>query len=171
MLMRRKQRRRRRSKSEVELNLAAMLDMAFQLLMFFILTFKPAPVEGDILLRMPPPAPTTVVQGGQAPGANAQNTNPVQGLNSLVISLLGNPDGSIRQIVVGDTPVPGLGVLEGKLKVILGDPSVGFDQVILQVGSAVHYEQLMQVIDVCTRQHLSNGKKLSKLSIVELPGG
>ena len=39
-------RKKRRTQSEVELNLAAMLDMAFQLLTFFILTFKPAPKLG-----------------------------------------------------------------------------------------------------------------------------
>ena len=33
-----------------------MLDMAFQLLTFFILTFRPAPIEGQISLRLPPPA-------------------------------------------------------------------------------------------------------------------
>jgi len=30
---------------------------------------------------------------------------------------------------------------------------------------------LMKVIDVCTHQTLPDGKKLSKLSFVELPGG
>ena len=39
--MRRK--KKSRGKEEVELNLAAMLDMAFQLLAFFILTFRPSP--------------------------------------------------------------------------------------------------------------------------------
>ena len=33
-----------RSHGEVELNMTAMLDMAFQLLAFFILTFHPSPV-------------------------------------------------------------------------------------------------------------------------------
>jgi len=49
--------RHRRSQEEVELNVTAMLDMAFQLLAFFILTFKPPPVEGSIALRLPPAAP------------------------------------------------------------------------------------------------------------------
>ena len=52
-------RKRRGSGEEVELNLAAMLDMAFQLLTFFILTFKPAPVEGQVNLRLPPPVGLT----------------------------------------------------------------------------------------------------------------
>jgi len=29
----------------------------------------------------------------------------------------------------------------------------------------------MKVVDVCTRQKLPNGEKLSKLSFVEAPGG
>ena len=54
--------KRHRSQEEVELNLAAMLDMAFQLLAFFILTFQAGPLEGQINLRLPPP-------GGEPPKA------------------------------------------------------------------------------------------------------
>ena len=50
-----RKRRRRRDQGTVEMNLAAMLDMAFQLLTFFILTFRPAPVEGQLSLNLPPP--------------------------------------------------------------------------------------------------------------------
>ncbi len=52
-----RRRRHRRTQTDVELNLAAMLDMAFQLLAFFILTFNPGAVEGQIAMRMPPPLP------------------------------------------------------------------------------------------------------------------
>ena len=163
--------KKKRKSGEVELNLAAMLDMAFQLLCFFVLTFKPAPVEGDVMLRMPPPLPTTVVKSGEAAGSNEKNTNPVQGLNSLIITVLGNPSGTIHQMAVGETPVAGLGALESRLKQVLSDSTSTFDQVVIQVGSRLHYESLMQVIDVCTRQKLPNGEKLSKLSFMELPGG
>jgi hypothetical protein len=87
--MRRK--KKHRSQGDVELNLAAMLDMAFQLLTFFILTFKPAPVEGQVLLRMPPPQPVTNVNAGQKAGSDAANNNPVQGLNTLVITAVPVP--------------------------------------------------------------------------------
>ncbi|MFO1019164.1 MAG: biopolymer transporter ExbD [Planctomycetales bacterium] len=50
-----RRRRRNRAQQEVELNLAAMLDMAFQLLAFFILTFRPSPIEGQIDMQLPPP--------------------------------------------------------------------------------------------------------------------
>ena len=49
-------RRRRKVKQEgVTLNMAAMLDMAFQLLAFFIATFKPMTIEQPIAPKLPPP--------------------------------------------------------------------------------------------------------------------
>src|SRR6267142_4328202 len=155
-------RKRRRSQGDVELNLAAMLDMAFQLLTFFILTFKPAPIEGQVLLRMPPPQPVTNIAGEKA-GADPKNTNPVQGLSTLVISALANADGSLKQMAVGETPIAGLTALDRKLEDILRDPGSGFDQVIVQVDSRLHYGPFMQVIDVCTRQKLPSGEPLTKL--------
>lgn len=163
-------RKRRHPPNDVELNLAAMLDMAFQLLTFFILTFKPAPIEGQVLLRLPPPQPVTKV-GAERAGADPNNTNPVEGLTTLVISALANSDGSLKQMAVGDTPIAGLTALDRQLEDIFRDPTSGFDQVIVQVDSNLHYGPLMQVIDVCTRQKLANGDPLTKLSFVELPTG
>jgi biopolymer transport protein ExbD len=165
--MRRK--RKKRTQGEVELNLAAMLDMAFQLLTFFILTFKPAPVEGQVLLRMPPPMPVTNLNTNQKAGSDTQNKNPIQGLTTLIISALANTDGSLQQLAIGETGLGGISAFEQQLTTILGDPGSGFDQVIIQVDSRLRYEELMRVIDVCTRQRLPSGELLSKLSFVELP--
>ncbi|VTS03934.1 biopolymer transport protein : Biopolymer transport protein ExbD/TolR OS=Isosphaera pallida (strain ATCC 43644 / DSM 9630 / IS1B) GN=Isop_2619 PE=3 SV=1: ExbD [Gemmata massiliana] len=38
---------------EPDLPITPMLDMSFQLLAFFIMTFKPAPTEGQIMLALP----------------------------------------------------------------------------------------------------------------------
>ena len=46
-------RRRKKNNESVELNLAAMLDMAFQLLAFFVLTFRPATVELEMRMNLP----------------------------------------------------------------------------------------------------------------------
>jgi len=163
--------KKKRHQDEVELNLTAMLDMAFQLLAFFILTFKPSPVEGQILLRMPPPQPVTNVNAGQPAGNNPQNTNPLSGLNTLTITAFANGDGSLKQMQVGESIMTTLPALDRKLAAVLSDPGSGFDQVIVQVDSRLHYDSLMQVIDVCTRQKLPSGEQLSKLSFVELPVG
>src|SRR6186713_3046719 len=91
--MRRK--RKRRQQGDVELNLAAMLDMAFQLLAFFILTFKPAPVEGEVLLRMPPPQPITGT-GTKRAGEDTQlDMSKLKALKTLTISVIPNAQGQI----------------------------------------------------------------------------
>jgi len=159
--------RKRRKQEDVTLNLAAMLDMAFQLLTFFILTFKPAPVEGQIDLRLPPPQAITT--GKEKAGENTKNDNPVEGVNSLIISVFPTASGGIGSLAIGEGNIASLPQLESTLKTVLADPTSPFDQVIIQVGSGLHYENLMKVIDVCTRQTLANGKKLNKLSFVELP--
>jgi biopolymer transport protein ExbD len=154
------------------LNLAAMLDMAFQLLAFFVLTFRQTPVEGQISLRLPPPQATVAVKDGQAAGSDESNKNPLQGMNTLTISVSADPrTGTISGLRVGEAPVTGLSALDGKLQQILQGEGNPFDQVIIQVGDSCRYEELMKIIDVCTHQTLAGGKKLSKLSFVELPGG
>ena len=168
--MRRKKKKRGGGHEAVELNLAAMLDMAFQLLAFFILTFKPAPIEGQINLKLPPPQPVTNVNSGQRAGSDEQNNSAVKGLNSLVISIFSTAGGKISTMAIGEGTVSGLTALENRLKAVLGpDSGASFDQIIIQVGSRLKYDELMKVVDVCTRQTLSTGEKLSKLSFVELP--
>ena len=164
--------KRHRGSEAVELNLAAMLDMAFQLLTFFILTFKPSPVEGQINLKLPPPQPVAGAKGAPKAGENEASNDPVQNLNSLIISVFAAPNGRIATMAVGEANVAGTTALDGRLKQVLGPESgASFDQVILQVGSKLKYDELMKVVDVCTKQTLANGEKLTKLSFVELPDG
>jgi hypothetical protein len=120
---------------------------------------------------MPPPKPVTAVVGGQAAGSNEENTNPLEGLTTLVITIGANNAGNLQQIRVGDSSSAAVPAFERRLRDLLSDPGSGFDQVIIQVDSRLRYEALMQVVDVCTRQKLPSGEKLTKLSFVELPAG
>lgn len=162
-------RKKRKPQGDVELNLAAMLDMAFQLLTFFILTFKPSPVEGQFSLHLPPPQPVTNVNATATAGSDVNNTNPVKSLNSLVISAYSTPSGGLATMALADQKIDNVVMLEGRLRAIISEPGSPFDQVIIQVSSSLRYEELMKIIDVCTRQMLPSGDKLSKLSFVELP--
>ena len=164
--MSRRRRRKKAGQGEVELNLAAMLDMAFQLLTFFILTFRPSAVEGQVSLRLPPPEAVSNVRGQKA-GSDVENKNPLQGLNTLTITVLGTANGSIQSMAVDGASVHGLEGLRSRLHVAFG-PESAFEQVIVQVGSELRYDELMRVVDVCTEQKLPNGEKLSKLSFLEL---
>jgi biopolymer transport protein ExbD len=164
-------RRKKRASGDVELNLAAMLDMAFQLLTFFILTFKPAPVEGQINLRLPPPMPIKAANAQKDLGSDTSSNELPKGVNTLTISIFSNDGGDLAGLGIGEAGVSSLAALDSKLKVIFSDPSNPFDQVILQVGKKLRYDVLMQVVEVCTRQALPDGHLLSKLSLVELPDG
>lgn len=162
----------------VELNLAAMLDMAFQLLTFFIFTFKPAPVESQIALRLPPPAPV-IGAASAAPAGDAPTDDITKAVETLLVNVFGgnNGTGQIEALAIGETNVDGAGLpsklrsLESRLRTIMGDPASTFEQVIIQVTSDVHYNELMKVVDICTRQKLANGKPLQRLSFVEVPVG
>ena len=162
-------RKKRKHKSAaVELNLAALLDMAFQLLTFFILTFKPAPVEGEIALRMPQAAPP-VKQAGKVMGSKTSD-DPLKGLDSLTISVMANAQGGIGGLAIEDQSL-GIDNLEGRLKALLTDPNSTLKQVVIQAGSGLRYDSLMNVVDKCTKQKLPNGEPLKRLSFVELPDG
>ena len=152
-----------------ELNLAAMLDMAFQMLAFFILTFKPAPVEGEVLLRMPPPQPVTG-GGRQAAGEDTTlDVSKLKALKTLTISVIPNAQGQIssNSMQVGDVAVGNEVRLAERLKTALAEGD--FEQVIIQAGSGLRYDELMKIVDVCTKQKLKDGQPLQKLSFVELP--
>lgn len=161
--------RRKNIDGGVELNVAAMLDMAFQLLAFFILTFRPASVEGQFSLHLPPAQPMTNLDSTTLAGSNADSKDRAAGLNTLVISAAADKDGALGSLMVGEKVVDGLPGLNQALKGIFADPDMAFDQVIVQADAALHYEDLMRVTAVCAEQKLRNGKLLSRLSFVEIP--
>jgi len=97
-------RRYQRQQNEVELNMASMLDMAFQLLAFFILTFRPAPIEGQISLRLPPPLPVT--KGTEQVGSDTTNTNLVKGVETLTITVFADKSGDVGSLGVGEVGWP-----------------------------------------------------------------
>lgn len=172
--------RKRRTSEEVELNLAAMLDMAFQLLTFFILTFKPSPVEGELQLRMPPPQVVKSDRaGGEKAGADESNKNLVAGLDTLVITVAAGRSGGIAQMeLFGSTQTDNrvalgkdMSRLNEELKRLLGAKNTPFEQVIVQASSDLRYDALMQVVEVCSAQTIrtpEGDKRLTKLTFVPL---
>ena len=172
-------RRRRRRLPEVELNLAAMLDMAFQLLTFFILTFKPAPIEGELALNLPPPIPVTNAAPDQQ--INADNGDAVlASTNSLIITVRsddrgGGGVGSVGlgpgKAFVGPANDFNMHELERQLRGLFKIAHTPYDQVLIRFSPDLHYEELMKIIDVCTKQQLPDGTRLQKISFAELQDG
>jgi biopolymer transport protein ExbD len=161
-----RRRRKVRSGEEVQLNLAAMLDMAFQLLTFFILTFKPAPVEGEILLRMPPPE-SMRVQAGKRAGSDTSSTDVLQGFDTVTLTIRASRSGDIAEVFVEqDSAGKSMASLNDKLSKVIGDPNSKFTQVLISVDPNLKYDGLMRVVDVCTRQKLPDGSRLGKMTFI-----
>ena len=74
---------------EIKLNMTAMIDIVFQLLVFFILTFKVVAMEGDFNVKMP------------LATENADSLD--QELPDLItVRLLAGENGRIASIIVDD---------------------------------------------------------------------
>ena len=170
----RRKRGRLRSQGEVELNMAAMLDMAFQLLAFFILTFRPSPMEADISLHLPPPVSVTNVE---AAPADAPAVQPSGELRTLAIYLRADAEGRTSSVSIEARPVfegalnaANLATFERELRDVLTAAGGGLDQVLIHVDPRLLYEHLMRIVEVCSRQKLPSGEQLTRINFVELRG-
>ncbi len=161
-------RKHKRKQEKVELNLAAMLDMAFQLLTFFIFASGRSR-EGQLGLRPSKPEPVAMMKEEQQAKSDTNNTNPVAGIETLISipSNGGNIDGILCIGSVADgNNVGGQLHLDGWFKGQMDGGVFPFKRVILQVGSKLRYSELMRVVDTCIRQTLLDGSKLTKLGFV-----
>src|SRR4051812_34357594 len=105
-----RRRRRRRSAESVELNLAAMLDMAFQILVFFILTFSPMPIESQIAAMLPASGPVTQSMLPNSSEGAASAPEPAIA-RPVTITVLASDAGEIKNLAVDRTIVPNLQAL------------------------------------------------------------
>jgi len=154
---------------EIEIPITPMLDMAFQLLTFFILTYRPAPTEGQFSMNLLPAQPAVDITK-EAPKDNATPSLDAS-LRTLKTTLRANPNGLIGEMTLGDDQVPGLDELKTKLEGFVNDPNLSFDQAVINVDPQLRYSEVMKVIDVFSSL---KPKPLTKISFSELsdaPGG
>ena len=166
----RRRRRRQRQQGTVEMNLAAMLDMAFQLLTFFILTFRPAPIEGQLALNLPPPVPLTNVESSQGEGIGN-----VLAMETLHLHVIADARGDVQEIKVeANTVAEGrfdeavVKRLDRKLKSLFSVQQIPFDRVQIAVDGRLRYGELMKIIDVCHHQQLPDGTNMKRISFTEV---
>lgn len=146
-----------------EVPITPMLDMAFQLLTFFVLTYHPAPVEGQFAMSLLPPQPATKIDAEPPPDSATSSDLPVS-LRTVTTVLRAGESGELARIVVNEVEVKDLEELSSKLKDIFNNPDLPFDQTVLQVDPKLRYEGLIQVVDIVS-------KYTTKISFTELDDG
>jgi biopolymer transport protein ExbD len=159
-----------RRAEEPTVQIAPMLDMAFQLLTFFILTYHPTPTEGQFFMNLLPPQPATKI-GEEAPTDAAASDKLPASLRTLPTVLKAGAGGSLAEISVGDQTIPtDSAALEKELDKYLQDPNLPFDQTLLKVDPNLKYSELMKVINAFSNA-FSRAKKPPNISFDELPPG
>jgi biopolymer transport protein ExbD len=152
--------------TEVEVQVTPMLDMAFQLLTFFILTYSPAPVEGQFAMNLLPAQPAL---DAAAPPAEVPPSGPVElpsALRTLTTSLRATPGGGLESIQIGENdPMNSLESLRAQARAIFGAQDQPFEQVLIEVDPRLRYNELMRVIDVFA------ALDITKISFAELTEG
>ena len=175
MLHSQRRRKRKRDQGSVEMNLAAMLDMAFQLLSFFILTFRPTPIEGQLALNLPPPVPLTQVEPNQKSG---DGIGDVLALETLHLHVTANDQGDVSElkveansIIQGAFDEGNVQRLDKKLQSLFAIQQIPYDRIQIAVDGRLRYGELMKIIDVCHRQRLPDGTNMQKISFTEVDSG
>jgi biopolymer transport protein ExbD len=162
---------RQHSSEGVELNVTAMLDMAFQLLAFFILTFRSGPAEPAVQLHLPP-AQSMVTDAGHGPGKGPLDPSHITpaGIHTLRINLFSN-SGGLDRMTINDLPAETFDVLRDAMRTILSDPGSPIEQVVVQASEGLHYDEVMKVVGVCSEQKLPKTGDFVKLSLVAMEDG
>jgi hypothetical protein len=146
-----------------------MLDMAFQLLTFFVLTYRPLPAEGQFVMNLLPVQPATSITA-EAPSEAASDKLPAS-LRTLPTILRAGEGGSLAQIAVGEQTIDtDPAALEKELDKYFQDPNLPFDQTLLKVDPRLKYSELMKVINAFSNAFV-RGKKEPKVSFDELVPG
>jgi hypothetical protein len=146
-----------------------MLDMAFQLLTFFVLTYKAMPTEGQFVMNLLPAQPATSITA-EAPAEAASDKLPAS-LRTLPTVLKAGERGGLAQIVVGEQTISTDPVaLEKELDKYFGDPNLPFDQTLLRVDPKLKYAELMKVINAFSNAFV-RARKDPSISFEELAPG
>jgi biopolymer transport protein ExbD len=164
-----RRKKKKRQSEEPTVPVAPMLDMAFQLLTFFVLTYRPLPTEGQFVMNLLPPQPATSITA-EAPSEAASDKLPAS-LRTLPTILRAGAGGSLAQIAVGEQTIPtDPAALEKELDKYFQDPNLPFDQTLLKVDPRLKYSELMKVINAFSNAFV-RAKKEPKVSFDELVPG
>ena len=156
---------------DVEVPITPMLDLAFQILLFFIFTYHPSTLEGQVEMSLPDlaqakaPKPENVKPSSSATG---ELELPAEVTVMLYIRRDGPRDGSLGRIVVqekqGNKELPDRTALEKYLEKIRPGLANSHD-IKLAGDSDLKNGVTMEIMDVCTKAGFRNialGKPLDQ---------
>lgn len=131
-----------------ELNLTAMIDVAFQLLAFFLLAIKPVDVFANLEAFRPSPQP--IVNPAPIPPT------------MLRISILPQNQGESGVYLLNDIPLTTPQLDDRLRKYAATDPT---QTVLIQCAKKSTHRQLVELLDTCAKYRLANLSVVSSAGI------
>ena len=155
---------------EVFFPVAPMLDMAFQLLAFFILTFKAPTAEThlDLLLPATPAALPASARGQARPSPSRSVDSDLE--NDILIRAIADDLGDLEAIKMGEAVVPNLEALGNRLSRyarLLGKRPL---RVRLVADDRLRYEPAARIIATCSAAGVASIRLAGPASVPALGG-
>ena len=124
----------RQQHEKIELQMTPMIDIVFQLLVFFIMTFKIVSQEGDFNIKMPL--------------SNTSQAQVESDLPPLKVRLLANDSGALGGIYLHDQPVESFRELHEEIMGLVGgDVALAEDaEVEFKCDFDLHYQYVIQAV-------------------------
>jgi biopolymer transport protein ExbD len=135
---------------KVEQQMTPMIDIVFQLLTFFIMSFKIATVEGDFSIKMPLSAPSAGVPDDPS-------------LPPIRVRLTANADGTLASIQMGERGLPSFAALHNEIIGIVGTDSgpgslASEAEVELDADYDLHYQNVISAVTAISGYVDPNGR-------------
>lgn len=144
-----------------EVPVAPMLDVAFNILAFFIFTFNPAPIELQFKLNLLPASPAAEPQETPTTSdAPSELPAPISTLSTVLSS--DGSSGALRSIRLEDVEYDSLEEFAARINAIASDPDITFDQAEIRVDPDLDYQYLIRVVNIFAQN------KITKISFAEL---
>jgi biopolymer transport protein ExbD len=148
---------------EVELPITPMLDMAFQLLVFFIFTYHPSSLEVQMEMSLP--------AAGEAKAQDAKDVDPNKISDSEIeepaqitviakTQLGGTQTGALSQMVVdglSKITLSNVKELSAHLRKLKGDQQLtSKEKISIQADSGLRWSHVVEIMDACKKAGFSN---------------
>ncbi|NOY42845.1 MAG: biopolymer transporter ExbD [Planctomycetes bacterium] len=138
-------------REQILLQMTPMIDIVFQLLVFFVFTFKIVLPEGDFNIRMPSSSASEVSQPSETP--------------LLKVRLRATPTGELARVQLGDIVLDGqapFAQLHAKIRGMIGDaagPGATEQEVEIEADYNLKYKFAMNAITAITGYIDDNGQQ------------
>lgn len=129
--------------AKVDLNMTPMIDVVFQLMIFFMLTLKIATPEGDFSINMPQPG--------------VEKVDLPEPISDVRVRLTASPDGSLAELKIGRRNLGNteraFSALNSEILTLFGPPgNARMQDVAVEIDAdyGLNYQEVVKAITACT---------------------